>query len=151
MIEIVPYRPEHLAQIALQDVQVELGGDITDPAYARRIDVPGLTYTGIIPTAYGPRVVGAAGILPIHRGVAGGWCLFGDIPRRCFIEITGRTLEILWRAHERGFWRIETFVRADHARGLYYARKLGFHVEGLKEAFLPSGGDVIMYARLHKG
>jgi hypothetical protein len=141
MIDIISYRPEHLAQIKLQHMQEILQN--TDHAN-------GLTESTMAWTAKrGDEVVCIAGVAEIwtNRGMA--WVLLSETAGRDLLAIT-RALKRYLSLNE--YKRLEAVVSCQWPEAQRWARMLGFREEVERaEAYNPDGTDAAIYVRIADG
>lgn len=117
-----PYEPQHLAFVELQAAQQEFAPLLSNWKYAKSLDMPGYTWTGI---ADG-KVLGCGGIFPAGATRAIAWGLFSPGIGRYLYDITKLIKFHLSLAHSRGFKRIEIHVKTDFDDGHRWAKLLGF-------------------------
>ena len=148
-----PFDPDDL--LCLQDthhvpeVQAALSPVLTDRRYGRSLAVPGLAFTAM----RDGKVLGCAGVVPQHDSAAIGWAMPGAaMTPRDWAVVTPMVREILYRARDRGYRRIEAQVYFYHDRGHLWARRLGFVLEGIAWRGLPpsegnrAGGHMAVYS-----
>jgi RimJ/RimL family protein N-acetyltransferase len=98
------------------------------------------------------RVLGAAGLVPIHAGRAHAWLILSrHIAPRQRLAALDRTRAGLDRGHARGWRRIEMQVRADHPWADRFAARLGFAFEAVLRAWDELGRDYRQYVRVVEG
>jgi len=139
-MQVVDFKAEHLAQIALQEAQQYLLAHI-DPDMGEHLE--GFqSFTGI---ADG-KVVACAGVLPYweDRGLA--WAYLAEDAGRHMVAIhkaVARYLEVA------PFKRIEAAVDVNFEAGHRWIKRLGFELEApVMKAFRPDGGSASLYARV---
>lgn len=140
-MELVPFRPAHLARLRLQRAQVHLGVLLDDPGYGMALAEAGPAFTGVHRGA----VVGCAGLSELSPGRAYAWALLSDCRAVPFRAVHRAVVDVLNASPVR---RIETAVDSGFAAGERWARLLGFGWEGRMRAYLPDGGDAELYARI---
>jgi hypothetical protein len=139
-MQIVPYKADHLLQLALQEAQAYMGAWIT-PEYAESL-VPHPSFTGIDNGV----VVGCAGIIEIWPGRATAWALLSPDLNRKMIKVHRSVERFLGMC---GVRRIETSVDAGFEDGHRWIEMLGFKLEApVMSAYRPDGGDCSLYARV---
>ena len=140
MTTIVPYRPEHLLRLALQESQQYLAKLIT-PDYAEAL--AGLdAYTALD----GDEILGCAGVVPMWENRAVLWAyLSPDIgPRFSRIHRAARRF-----VEGLPYRRLELTVDEGFEQGHRWARLFGFTLECERmRAYRPDGGDSSMYVRI---
>jgi len=141
-MRIEPFRPDHLALLALQPAQAYMGPQLTDLAYGKQLAAyPAFT------ALQADRVLGCAGLVPQWEGRAIVWALLAaDI---------GRGMVVVHRAVDRFLsLRTERRIEAtcDHSFGAAsrWLLMLGFQHEGTMRAFTPDGHDHDLYARVQQ-
>lgn len=141
MIEVVPFKAEHLGAIVPQSIQVGLDGLVSSEAL-RMIEVSGWAWSGI---ADG-HLIGSAGIQKIWHGRALCWAFLAQDVGREMLHVVRAMLGQIGRQR---FRRLEMAVRCDFEPGHRMARLLGFHMEAERlSAYLPNGQDAALYARI---
>jgi hypothetical protein len=144
-MRIVPFEAAHLA--AIQPGRFEaLACDGIDPALiARAGAVPGPALTIVS----GARVLGAAGLVPLWRGVAGGWLYASDELRARPVALHRAVLRALIAAERNlGLHRIQIAVHAEFGAAQAWAERLGFAPEGAMPGYGPNGDTYLRYARV---
>lgn len=141
MIEIVPFRPDHLSRLELQPVQRLCGVSYqTGAEIARHCQA----FTGLA----GGQVVGIAGFMEQWRGRAVAWALLSESAGPHMVQIS-RAVD---REIRRAPWhRVEAHVAPDFEAGIRLVRLLRFEFEGLMARFLPNGEDASLWARVKHG
>lgn len=144
MIEFIPYRADHLADLIAQGVpHLRFSDAMRTDVYAKSLDVAGRAWTGIIDG----KVVGCGGFVPVWAGRSICWAFFGKFPQREWSRVVRRIRVTLDTEHGMGVRRIEAYVHRNHGNGCRLADILGFKIEGLMQAFTTEG-DAFMYARV---
>lgn len=141
MMEIVPFKPEHLETLLLQPSQKMLQPHILNKGYGEGLAAAGPAYSGVVDDA----VIACMGLIPQWPGRAIAWGLIAAEAGSHFITITKavfRTMEL------HPFRRIETAVASNFEQGHRWARMLGFEREGKMRAYTPTGDDCDLYARV---
>lgn len=152
---IIPFAPEHVAQLKLQVAQAWFDTLLSNPAYARALDNPGLSFTGLLDD----RVIGCAGLLdaqfPGLRGVMPdaaqqlqGWALIsGELPARYWPRAVKFAHQVLARAELSGARRIEAMALDGFVNAHRLLLQLGFRAEGKLHRWGPTAQDHWVYAR----
>jgi RimJ/RimL family protein N-acetyltransferase len=135
MIEVIPFKCEHA--YSLKDYMSLLQVHSVE-AYGRLLEADATAFTGVCDG----RVIGAAGVHPIHEGVGQAWALLSPEVRRAkfFLhrEVKRRMRELL----ELGlFHRLEIIVHSNFAEAIIWADRLGFIFEGISPMYGPDGSD----------
>lgn len=137
---VAPFAFEDLALIALQPMQANLAGWVSE-ADGRALE-QSESYTAWI----GVQPIGCAGILPHWPGRAVAWAYLSAIPPHQFILFHRAVLRFLGNC---GVRRLETTVDCRFSAGHRWARMLGFECEAERmRAYGVDGGDHAMYARV---
>jgi RimJ/RimL family protein N-acetyltransferase len=137
---IVPFEPEHLDLLDIQDVDPGVG---MTPREALR-GVQGPAYTMFI----GDEIVGCAGIIPIFPKTGEAWALFSDgANRKHGVSATLAMAKCLARLMKK-YQRVQATVFADFPVGRRWVEALGFEYEGCLRKYGPMGRDMIMYGRV---
>jgi RimJ/RimL family protein N-acetyltransferase len=141
MMQIVPYKPEHLTNLLLQPAQAYMRPFFDDPQYGRALAIPGKAFTAI----ECDRVLGCAGLIPYWEGRAEAWSLLANDIKGNFVPIHMAALRFL---DSCGFRRVEAHVDADFGCAKRWMDMLGFQYEGPLKAYTPDGRDCLRYARV---
>lgn len=140
-MEIVPYQAEHLMTIALQESQQYLGNYINEDL-AKSLEMEDWSWTALD----GDEVIGCAGVQPIWQGRGCAWSYISNCGPKQFMTIHKHVKKFLDQCYLK---RIEMTVDCRFEQGHRWAKALGFHMEaGRMEAYMPSGMDVSLYARI---
>lgn len=140
---IVPFEPEHLTTLKLQDMQAWMSDKLT-VEYGAALKKGGPAYTGL----HDGKVVccaGSANIWPQRDMV---WALLSEDSGPHFITIM-RAMKRFLDAHSSR--RVEAAVVIGFKQGRRMMTLLGFQWEGRMIAFLPNGADCDLYARINHG
>lgn len=140
-MKVVRFAPQHIRRLSLQPAQHYLRAEILRPGYAEFIAQAGEAFTALD----GDDVIACAGVAVQWEGRALAWALVGDIAGRQMLPLTRAIAGFLSQTPHR---RIETAVDVDFAPGHRWARMLGFVCEGRMRAYLPTGADCDLYARV---
>lgn len=139
MIEVVPFKPEHLIALELQKAQ-SFFSDKWNPAYGRALEECGGSYTGLVEG----RPVICAGLVEQWEGRALAWALISEEAGPHFVHVTRLIRKILNMAQYR---RIEAHVDCEFIQGIRWAEMLGFEVEAKMSRFTAEGRDAFLYVR----
>jgi len=137
MFEIIPFAPEHILQLDVQDAQ-----RLTDEEQAQALAAPfGWAWTGLVNGV----PVACAGLVEVWQGRAYAWALLARTAGPWMAAIT-RAVRRALRATP--FDRIEMAVEAGFAAGQRWAVMLGFELETPQplRRYLPGGRDAYLYA-----
>jgi hypothetical protein len=136
------FRPEHLAEIAVQPAQQYLRGYLDQNSDAAVTAAAHPSYTGRVDG----QVIVCAGIVPIWDQRALAWAWLGARARFHLVSVTRAVARFL---DVQPYRRVEISVDRDFAEAHRWARMLGFKLEaGRMRAYRPDGGDCSLYARV---
>jgi len=142
MMDIIPLKAEHLAQIDLQDGQQYLSSYLT-PEMGMALERQDWSFTGVCNGV----VMGCAGVIPMWQGRGVCWAYLSN-------QAEGRDFVKVHRAVKRfvdGIYlqRLEMTVDCEFEPGHRWAEMLGFELECERmRAYRPDGGDCSLYARV---
>ena len=139
-MNIIPFEPDHLQTLALQDSQAWVM-PMLSPEYGAMLKKAGLCFTAM----EGEEIMACAGIMKIWEGRDLAWALISGNSGKHFIKIY-RAIKLFIDTHPTR--RIEATVDFNFAEGHRLMRMLGFEYEGKARAFMPDGRDVGLYARV---
>lgn len=139
-MQVIPFKAEHVTQIALQPKQMYLSQWVTHDQAAALEQYP--SFTGMVDG----EVVGVMGVLPQWQGRALGWGLLSCTGPKNFVEVHRAVLHFLDGCYIQ---RIEATVDCDHEQGHRWIKMLGFELEAERmKAYAPDGHDCSLYARV---
>jgi hypothetical protein len=141
MMDIVPFKPEHVKEMELQDSQKYLSSFANDNVLA---SLQGdWSFTGVVNGV----PIGCAGIIPMWQGRGIAWAyLSSRATKHQFIQVHRAVKKFLDDCYLQ---RIEMTVDCEFAEGHRWAHKLGFTMEAPRmRAYNPNGGDCALYARV---
>jgi len=143
-MQIISYKPAHLALVAPQGAQASVVGSI-DRATADSLALSGLAFSAV----QDARIVGCAGIVPLWPGVGQAWAVLSDEVLAQPVALTRAVQRELARIEtEHGLRRVQATVAEAHFSGRRWLAWLGFEVEGLMRNYGPEGaGDYWLYGR----
>lgn len=140
---VVPYKPEHMMRLALQDAQGYMRRYIT-PEYAEAL-ASQPSFTGLD----GDVVVGCSGIIPVWENRAVAWAILSPTAGKWMLQVTKAVRNFLDNC---GFRRVEISVDCGFTNGHRWAKTLGFEAEQpegyVMRAYRPDGGDCVLYSRV---
>ena len=140
MIEVIPYRAEHLMQISLQEDQMWLGRFL-DHEQAKSLEAV-QAFTGMVDG----RPVICAGLIEIHSGRALCWSYVDQSAGLNFLFIHRAVKRFLDMCD---YNRIEAEVAAGFDAGHRWMQMLGFKLEAPRlRSYFPDGRDCSIYARV---
>lgn len=138
---LVPFKPEHLKLLVLQDSQAWMQPMIEGPEYGAALHTAGPCYT----LTDGSSVAMCAGLVNMWENRAQAWSLMSAHAGRHMLKIARIMRGFLDLQDIR---RIEAVVDADFVQGHRLIQILGFEREGLMRAYLPDGRDTVLYSRV---
>lgn len=139
-MDVVPFKAQHLEEIALQEAQQYLLGYI-EPGLGDSLEGQD-SFTGLADGA----VVACAGVVPYwnNRGLA--WAYLSNIAGDHMTSVTRAVKRYLDVAP---YDRIEAAVDVDFEAGHRWIQLLGFKLEApYMSKFRPDGGAASLYARV---
>lgn len=146
-MKIVPFEPGHLARIAPGRFDA-LAAEGLDPDIPRNgAAVPGPALSFMDPSG---AVLGAAGIVPLWRGVGTAWVYASDALRAhpvAFHRAVSRGLALAERALR--LHRVEISVHPQFHQSLRWVERLGFRFEGEMPGYGPNGDGYLRYAKVN--
>jgi hypothetical protein len=143
-LRIVRFRPEHLKWLTLQSAQQADLAWIERPEYGAALSLAGESYTVLA----GGHPVACIGVQEHHPQRAEAWALLGD---DCGPHMRAITRAVLGWLQTTRYLRVEANVATEFTAAQRWATMLGFHAEGVRRAYLPSGEDATSYARISDG
>lgn len=139
-MEIVPFHPDHLQELILQDAQAWMG-PMLRPEYGDALVRGGPCFSAIA----GGQVIACSGVLRMWENRDQAWALLASNSGRHFIGIY-RGMRRFLDLHEAR--RVEATVDHNFSEGHRLMSMLGFQHEGLMRAYLMDGRDCDLYARV---
>ena len=141
MVEIVAFRPEHLAALRIQAVQASAQASLT-LAHGQEIAAAG----GYARTALVDGVpVACAGMIEMWKGRAYAWAYLAEGWEKHLKVVHRAVLQALKSCRWR---RVEMAVDSRYPQGKRWALHLGFDYEGTARAYTSDGRDCEIYARV---
>jgi hypothetical protein len=137
---IVPFEPEHLETLELQDSQ-KIFYDVFDMSYAHSLKESGPCFTAL----ENGKVLCCSGIVLQWHNRAVAWALVSNSAGKHFARIHKAVKRFLDLSDVN---RIEAFVDHDFEQGHRWIQMLGFEREGYMKQFTPAGKDAVLYARI---
>lgn len=148
MIEVVPFKPEHINRLA------DMGGmgDLGDLAEMARDQCNYGDSTAAFTALDGVRLVGMAGFQTLWAGSAEAWFIPGEVRRRDWPRLTDLICAGIATAHGRhDLWRLQISVVAGWPAAHRWAQRLGFRIEGEPmEGFGPDGRNYWRYVHIDR-
>lgn len=138
---LVPFKPEHLQMLVLQDAQAWMQPMLEDPGYGAALVDAGPCWT----LTDGQSVAMCVGLVRMWENRGQAWALMSAHAGRHMVQAMRMMRGLMDLLPER---RIEAVVDADFEQGHRMIRMLGFLKEGVMRAYLPDGRDVAIYARV---
>ena len=140
MIDVVPFKAEHLAVMRLQDAQAHLSEWITKEQgeALEALDSYTAMHNGV--------PVGAAGIIPQWEGRSLAWSFLTQTGPKHFLAVHRAVKRALDACDVR---RLEMTVDCDFPQAHRWARMLGFYMECERMThYSPDGRDSSLYVRI---
>jgi hypothetical protein len=143
-MQIIAYKPAHLARIAPQGAQAGIAGNL-DRETAVSLAIDGSAFSAV----EAGRIVGCAGIVPLWPGVGHAWAVLSDAALAHPVTLTRTVQRELSRIEAAlDLRRVQATVAEEHIAGRRWLAWLGFEVEGLMCNYGPGGvGDYWLYGR----
>lgn len=140
MIQVIPFKKEHA--LDLKDFMSLL--QIHDPLeYGAVLESNPISFSACVDG----KIIGAAGIHPLHPGVGRAWALLSMEVRKAAFFLHRAVKRRLPGLIEVGsFHRVELVVRRHFPDGYFWAERLGFQDEGLLKKYGPDGSDYHIFA-----
>ena len=144
MIEIVPYKEEHLALLEFPIEEQK----IKDTAFSLlRVNAKrGPAYTGF----KNGKVLGIAGVIILWKGVGEAWTIISPEAKKYKIslhKVIKTNLDRIIKEHN--LHRVQTYVKIDWHSSQKWMEMLGFECEAILEIFGPNKEDYYLFARLN--
>lgn len=144
-MEVRAYRNEDLALMPPRACEVRTAELETQLAWIGQLRIQNPAFT----LWDGDKPVGSAGLIIFQTGVAEAWLRgsvrMQDHPIACALEVRRRFAKL---AREHRLRRVQAIVRTDNQLAVWFARWLGFSVEGTMRRLGPEGEDLYMMAWL---
>lgn len=142
VFEVVKFEPKHLNELVEQN-EMEHMKTFFSEAQKQTLAASPFAFSGIAPDG---RVVVCAGVSVLWENRGAAWTVFNPHCRREFLCIHNAVRRFLESCPLR---RIEAAVDYGFERGHRWIKLLGFSVETERaKAYLPSGNDATLYARV---
>ena len=140
MIQVVPFKAEHLTAIKLQHAQMYLSELVTQEQ-AVSLETQD-SYTATLDG----HPVGAGGIIPQWAGRSIAWAFIAEVGPKNFLYIHRAVKRFIDSCYVK---RLEITVDCEFEAGHRWAGMLGFTKElDRMVAYRPDGGDCALYARI---
>lgn len=142
MIEVIPFHPDHLGLIHIQDAQAGANKIIRDnPDYGKTLASQGDAYTVEVDGV--PML--CAGVIRLDDGRGWVWMLFASNSGRHFVRICRYVRRYL---ESCGLRRIEASIDCTFKEGIRLAKLMGFEIEGRMRQYGANGEDYFMMGRV---
>ena len=141
MVEIVPFKPEHLAALRLQGAQAASQPQLTRGHGEDLASLPGAAYTAL---ADG-RPIACAGIIRVWEGRGYAWSYLSEEALSRFKDVHRAVLKALRACR---LPRVEMAVNPQHPAAKRWAWHLGFDFECLARKWAPDGRDMEIWVRI---
>lgn len=137
MIQVIPFKPEHLDQIELKE-------------NFNRSDCPQTVMNTAFTFTRDGHILAIIGGFPFVPGVIHFWAFLSKHIRKYPLDFQKEVLKMLdWYETNEKPRRIQFEVRADYDMGCRWAESLGMQREGLMRKWGPDGSDHYLYARIN--
>lgn len=134
MIEVVGYRPQHLAQIQIRK----------EDGYKPK-EVGGMAVTCL----FMDKPIAILGGFPLGPTCYHVWGIVSSDIQKNPVSFHKETLKLLNTMQDKfKLRRIQLDVRCSFLRGQHWAKSLGFKPEGIMRKFAADGEDCILYSRV---
>lgn len=137
-MKIVPFAPEHVMGLDLQEWQSEVVSELS-PSYAKSLAACGPAYTGID----GDEVIFCGGCAKMWEGRHIVWSMLSKNAGKHMVAMTRAARRLI--ALQTG--RVEAAIRSDFEQGHRWAKMCGMVFHHHEEKFLPGGLDADVYVR----
>lgn len=139
-MNVVPFKAEHLTQLAFQDAQAYLS-DWVSPEQGVALEAhPG--YSAMVADT----PIASAGVITQWQGRGMAWAFLADMGPRQFVGVHRAVKKFLDGCYLQ---RIEMTVDCDFPEAHRWAEMLGFEMEAPRmRAYSPDGRDCSLYARV---
>ena len=139
-MDVIPFEPDHLNQLELQQAQAYLGSWVTSEQGAALAEHP--SYTAI----QDGTLLASAGVVTMWQGRAMAWAFLTDMGAQHFIGVHRAVKRFIDGCY---YQRIEMTVDCDFEAAHHWAKMLGFTMEAERmRAYAPDGHDCSLYARV---
>lgn len=140
MVEIVPFRPEHLAAIRLQGVQASAQHQCTVEFGRVLAEQVGMARTALV----GGAPIACAGLTELWPGRAYAWAFLSEGWERYAKAVHRGVLAALRTSRWR---RVEASIDVRYSAARRWIARLGFEFEGVARAYTTDGRDCEIWAR----
>jgi hypothetical protein len=140
-VEIVPFKPEHLAAIRLQGVQASAQPQCTEEFGRQLASQTGLARTALLDG----QPLAIAGLTELWPGRAFAWAYLAEGWERHAKTVHRAVLAALRASRWR---RVEAAIDVRYSAARRWISALGFDFEGVARAFTPDGRDCEIWARV---
>jgi hypothetical protein len=139
-VEFLPYQPEHMKQLVLQEAQRYMGTWIDDN-YANAVaNTPAWTCIA------DGKVICCGGFIEMWTGRAMTWALLSFHASKYFLQLHRY---VKMRIDTAGYRRIEATVDREFPDGHRWVHMLGFKLEAERlRNYRPDGADCSLYAKV---
>lgn len=140
MLNIVPFRAEHLGVIKLQNMQAHLSEWVTLEEGRGLESHP--SYTALLDG----KPIGAAGLVHMWEGRAQAWAFLTNIGPKHFLKAHNSVKQFLDACYVK---RVEMTCDTEFPAAHRWARALGFHMEiECMKHYSPDGRNSSLYVRI---
>lgn len=139
---IIPYDPDHLFDLAIQDGQSYLK-EFIKHGYAESLHIPGYSFTAVS----GNCVYAVWGLQVQWPGRGILWAILSkNITTQMFMTAHRVACRMIREWRDQGYFRLEASADVNFEQGNRWLKLLGFEFEGVARKYTPDGRDVNMYA-----
>lgn len=139
-MNVIPFEPEHLERLDLQDAQRYMVSHIC-VEYLKRLAVVGPALSAEVDG----RIIASAGVAFQGFGMGVLWAFVSKDAGRHFVRLDRSVRRLL---ELTGLKRIEATTEASFVQGCRWLALLGFENEGRMRAYGPNGEDHYRFARI---
>jgi hypothetical protein len=142
-MKLVPFRPEHLAQIRLTERDMKLMVGINP--------LPMLQAGPAFTLLNEKSVIAIGGIAMLWRGVGEAWAIPSTEVEKhplAFHRVIKKMIDIIQQ--NKNLHRVQASINEDHEKSHKWVKALGFKREGKMNGYGPNGENFIRYARVRK-
>ena len=145
--EVRPYQPEDYLDISRREFDLYTFGERGNPEIIAKQLFYGKAFTGICEKG----LIACAGVIPLWRGVAEGWCVGSPLIeqfRFTFPKMVHKKIQELINYYQLD--RLQTIVHPDFVVSQNWLKRMGFKDEGPMERYI-AGKTYLRYAWIRRG
>ena len=140
--ELRPYQPEDYLNVTRREFDQFTFGTRGNPEVIARQLSQGQAFTGVCEKGF----IACAGVLPIWKGVAEGWCVGSPLIqlfRFSFPRVVHKKIQEVINLYKLD--RLQTIVDAEFTVSVKWLERMGFRYEGEMEKYI-AGRTYLRYA-----